>query len=60
MKAYLKQIRNIKTENDFKDAVIGISQACSAYRISWDDFMKLREILKQVRIEKGFKWGARI
>lgn len=59
-KAYLKMIEEIETENDFKDAVITISEGCSDYKISWNDFMDLRDILKVVRVQKGFKWGAGI
>ena len=60
MKTYLKQINAIKTEDDFKTAVIAISQATSDYKLSWADFMKLRRMLKELRIKKGFKWGASI
>jgi len=42
MKKFKKQIANIKTENDFKLAVIAISQATSDYEISWETFMSLR------------------
>lgn len=60
MKKFKKQIANIKTENDFKLAVIAISQATSDYEISWGTFMSLRAELKALRIKKGFAWGAGI
>ena len=41
MKKYLKQIKAIKTENDFKDAHITICQACSNYELTWAEFEKL-------------------
>jgi len=60
MKKFRKMIENIKTENDFKTAVIAISQATSDYEISWETFMNLRAELKTLRIKKGFQWGAGI
>ena len=60
MKKYLKQIKAIKTENDFKDAHIAICQACSNYELTWAEFKKLLVALRKVRVEKGFKWGASI
>ena len=60
MKKYLKQIKAIKTENDFKDAHIAICQACSSYELTWTEFEKLLVALRKVSVEKGFKWGASI
>lgn len=60
MNTFKKQIASIRTENDLKDAHIAISQACSAYKISWEQFMELRNLLKAKRAEKGFTWGKGI
>lgn len=60
MRKYINQIKAIKTENDLKDAHIAICQATSNYELSWSNFLKLCEMLRQVRKEKGFKWGASI
>ena len=60
MNTFKKQIANIRTENDLKDAHIAISQACSAYKISWEQYMELRSLLKSKRTEKGFTWGKGI
>lgn len=60
MKKYLKQIKAIKAENDFKDAHIAICQACSSYELTWTEFEKLLVALRKVSVEKGFKWGASI
>ena len=60
MKKYEKKIAAIKTENEFKAAVIEISQATSDYKISWETFMQLRSELKALRLKKGFEWGAGI
>ena len=60
MNTFKKQIASIRTENDLKDAHIAISQACSAYKISWEQFMELRSLLRAKRAEKGFAWGKGI
>lgn len=57
---FKKQVQEIKTENDLKDAHIAICKACSAYQISWDQFMKLRSMMIAKRAEKGFSWGKGI
>ena len=60
MNTFKKQIASIHTENDLKDAHIAISQACSAYKISGEQFMELRSLLKAKRVEKGFTLGKGI
>lgn len=60
MKEFKKQIANIQTENDLKDAHIAICQAYSAYRLSHEQFTELLELFRAKRIEKGFKWGKTI
>lgn len=60
MKAYRKfqnQVANIRTENDLKDAHIAICTACSAYRITWEQFMELRAAMKAKRTERHIAWG---
>lgn len=59
-KAFRIQVESVKTENDLKDAHISICQACSAYRITWEQFMKLRDMMIAKRAEKGFAWGKGI
>ena len=54
MNTFKKQIADIRTENDLKDAHIAVSQTCSANKISWAQFMELRSLLKAKRTEKGF------
>lgn len=58
--AFRKQVERIETENDLKAAHITIAQACSAYQITWEQFMKLREMMIAKRTEKGFAWGKGI
>ena len=60
MKAYRKfqkQVASIQTENGLKDAHIAICTACSAYEISWEQFMELRSAMKAKRTEKHIAWG---
>ena len=58
--AFKTQVENIKTENDLKDAHINICRAYSAYRISHEQFMELRKMMRSKRTEKGFSWGKGI
>lgn len=60
MKKFEKQIANIRTENEFKDAVIAVNQAYSGYKLSHEQWNTLRDQLIAKRLEKGFKWGAGI
>ena len=49
---FKNQVKNIKTENDLKDAHIAICKACSANQITWEQFMKLRDMMSAKRAEK--------
>ncbi len=63
MKAYRKfkkQVANIQTETDLKVAHIAIATACSAYEISWEQFMELRSDMQAKRAEKHIAWGKGI
>ena len=57
---FKNQVKNINTENDLKDAHIAICKACSANQITWEQFMKLRDMMGVKRAEKGFSWGKGI
>lgn len=59
-RAFQRQVENIQTENDLKTAHISICRAYSAYYISHEQFMKLREMMISKRAEKGFSWGRGI
>lgn len=58
IKAYEKRIENAVKENDLKSIMIGISQDCSAYKLSWDAFMNLRKQVKAKGVKLGSKWTA--
>lgn len=59
-KTFKTQVEGIRTENDLKDAHISICRAYSSYRISHEQFTKLRGMMISKRAEKGFSWGKGI
>lgn len=55
IKNYEKQIELAKNEYDIKDLMIRVSQDCSAYKLSWEAFLDLRNKI----IAKGRKLGSK-
>ncbi len=56
IKAYEKKIENATIENDLKNIMIGISQDCSAYKLSWEAFLNLRKQVKAKGAKIGSEW----
>ena len=50
-----KRIETATKDGDIKDLMISISQDCSAYKLSWEEFLTLRKAL----IERGKAVGNR-
>ena len=53
VKTYKKQIKKASTKNECRDLMIRISYDCSAYKLSWEEFMSLRALIQ----EKGRAFG---
>ncbi len=59
IKMYKTKIQNAKGENDIKDIIIGISKDCSAYKLSWEAFLDLRNKTLSKGKELKVAWGQR-
>ncbi len=50
-KAYLKRVETCSNRNEIEGIRIEFSQDCSAYKISWEDFMVLYNAYQAKRAE---------
>lgn len=48
---YLRRIESCTNRNEIEGLRIAFSQDCSAYRLSWEDFMVLYEAQQKKRAE---------
>lgn len=58
-KTYERRIAKATNESDIKALMIGISVDCSDYRLSWEEFMNLRELVKAKGRELKVVWGQK-
>ena len=58
IKDYKARVEKMQTKNDQRDIMIEISKKCSAYNLTWEEFMEIRELVKvksrELRISFGF------
>lgn len=57
VKRYERKIEEAKTKNDIKDIIMNISFDCSNYKLSWEEFMKLRKAAQEKGYQLGFPKG---
>ena len=59
-KNFKKQVAKIEKQNDLIDAHIAICRAYSNYKITHEQFTKLRKAMIAKRAEKHIAWGQGI
>ena len=58
IKRYEKKVNQITNKNDQGALMIEISKKCSAYEISWEEFMMIRLMIKQqsIKLNLSFRY----